>query len=104
MPPALEAFLIEAGRELLDRACSRWLPRDVVSSRSSNAAASPPPKSDPYRVLGLRRDATAADVKKRRKQLAQIFHSDVKDGDPDKMAEINEAASVLLRKLAAPTP
>jgi len=55
---------------------------------------------DPHRVLGLPRDATPADVKRRVRDLARIFHPDVKGGNAEKMAEINDAAKAILAREA----
>jgi len=52
-------------------------------------------------VLGLKPGASTADIKRRMRQLAKVFHPDLPDGDADKMAEINDAARALLGR--APT-
>lgn len=52
---------------------------------------------DHYAVLGLRRGATAAEIKARYRELAREAHPD-RTGDPgsrDRMAEINEAYEAL---------
>lgn len=55
--------------------------------------------SDPYRVLGLPRETTRNDVRRRVRQLADIFHPDKTGGDGDKMTEITVAASAILADL-----
>jgi len=55
-------------------------------------------KRDYYEVLGLRRDASDADIKKAYRRLARQYHPDVNPGDKeteDKFKEINEAYEVL---------
>jgi len=101
LPPALEALLVETARDVLGRAVNHWLPvhRAPVGGARPAAPAAAMPPSDPYRVLGLPHTAKVEDVKRRRRQLAAIFHSDVSDGDAQKMTEINAAANALLRKL-----
>ena len=43
-----------------------------------------------YRILGLEKMASEADIKKAYRSLALIHHPD-KGGDPDKFKEINQA-------------
>lgn len=52
---------------------------------------------DYYDILGVKRDATAADIKKSFRKLARKYHPDVsKEKDADaRMKEINEANAVL---------
>lgn len=54
-------------------------------------------KRDYYKVLGVDRDATDADIKKAFRRLARQYHPDVnKDGDAEtRFKEINEAYEVL---------
>jgi DnaJ-class molecular chaperone len=55
-------------------------------------------KQDYYSVLGVRRDASAKEVKQAYRKLARKYHPDVNPGDPaaeQKFKEISEAYSVL---------
>lgn len=55
-------------------------------------------KTDYYEILGLPRDAGAADIKKAYRRLARQYHPDVNHGDEqaeEKFKEINEAYEVL---------
>lgn len=66
--------------------------------------APPPPRLDPFAVLGLDPGkATASDVKAMQRKLAAIYHSD-KGGtavNASKLAEINAAADECLKLLCA---
>lgn len=48
-----------------------------------------------YEVLGVRRDATAAEIKRAYRQLAHRYHPDKGNGDEEKFKQINEAYQVL---------
>ncbi|MCC2111895.1 MAG: J domain-containing protein, partial [Hyphomicrobiales bacterium] len=53
---------------------------------------------DPYKVLGLGRGATEAEIKKAFRKLAKAYHPDSNSGDPkaqEKFAEINTAYEIL---------
>lgn len=50
--------------------------------------------SDPYKVLGIKRDADKDTIKKAYRKLAMKHHPD-KGGDEDKFKNINEAYSIL---------
>jgi curved DNA-binding protein CbpA len=50
---------------------------------------------DPYRALGVRRDATDADVKAAHRRLAKRFHPDAATGDRDRFLRVQEAYKVL---------
>ncbi|EIN13631.1 hypothetical protein PUNSTDRAFT_41143 [Punctularia strigosozonata HHB-11173 SS5] len=68
-----------------------------VSFYSSAVAPSRAPPKDPYEVLGVKRDATAADIKKTYFSLARKYHPDT---NPDKNArekfqEIQDAYDTL---------
>ncbi|MGI8929349.1 MAG: J domain-containing protein [Candidatus Limnocylindrales bacterium] len=54
---------------------------------------------DPYRALGLRRDATDADVKTAHRKLAKRFHPDAENGDKDRVLRVQEAYKVLTNPL-----
>jgi len=64
--------------------------------------------SDPFAVLGVRRDATLEEVRVARRRLAARFHPD-KGGDTARMGEINAAfeaavAELTSRSVATPDP
>ena len=53
-----------------------------------------------YDILGVKKDASAADIKKRYRKLVRQYHPDVSD-DPDadnKIAEINNAYETIRDK------
>jgi hypothetical protein len=54
---------------------------------------------DPFTVLGLPADATAADVQRARRRLAKQHHPDV-GGDEDHMRRLNAAVAGALQRLA----
>ncbi|MGK0312844.1 MAG: hypothetical protein ACI8RC_002478 [Ilumatobacter sp.] len=56
---------------------------------------------DPFRLLGLNTNASAADVRQARRDLAKKHHPDA-GGDADLMRVINDAAGAALRILANP--
>lgn len=54
--------------------------------------------NDPYRVLGISKDASKDEIKKAYRQKAKEYHPDLHPGDPhaaEKMNEINEAYDML---------
>jgi molecular chaperone DnaJ len=53
--------------------------------------------SDYYEILGVRRDASAEDIKKAYRKLARQYHPDVNDSDDahEKFKEIGRAFQVL---------
>jgi hypothetical protein len=57
---------------------------------------------DPFRQLGLNTNASAAEVRQARRDLAKEHHPDA-GGDPDLMRVINVAAGAALRILADPS-
>src|SRR5688500_18936848 len=50
---------------------------------------------DPYRALGVRRDATEAEVKAAHRKLAKRFHPDSSTGDRERFLRVQEAYKVL---------
>ena len=52
-------------------------------------------KRDYYEVLGIKKDASADEIKKAFRKLAVKYHPDKQDGDEAKFKEINEAYEVL---------
>src|SRR5688572_2867493 len=50
---------------------------------------------DPYRALGLRRDATDKEVKAAHRRLAKRFHPDAANGSTDRFLDVQEAYRVL---------
>ena len=94
----LDEIVADAAHDLFSRLLNRAFP-DRVGYVGDNAVERVP--EDPNRVLGLKPGASTADIKRRMRQLAKVFHPDLPDGDADKMAEINDAARALLGR--APT-
>ena len=88
-------------------ACSRWMPRSgpagVPASRGSLGFVSAPSfRGDPYRVLDVRHDASADEIKRRWRELAREHHPDRAAHDAEerdrlttRMARINAAYDVL---------
>ncbi|CAD7969672.1 unnamed protein product [Amoebophrya sp. A120] len=65
---------------------------------SSSSAAHAQQTLDPYKLLGLQRTASAAEVKARYRELAKQNHPDLNKNDPNsaaRMAKITDAYSVL---------
>ncbi|KAG5473232.1 hypothetical protein CUR178_03152 [Leishmania enriettii] len=56
------------------------------------------PQRDPFKILGLQRSATKAEVKMRYRELARIYHPDAEAGDSAKMEEVNHAYKLLLKE------
>ncbi|MBA3778040.1 MAG: J domain-containing protein, partial [Chloroflexi bacterium] len=50
---------------------------------------------DPYRLLGLRRDATVAEIKSAHRALAKRYHPDAPGGNRDRFLALQEAYQVL---------
>ncbi len=50
---------------------------------------------DPYRALGIRREATEAEVKAAHRKLAKRFHPDKATGDSERFLKVQEAYRVL---------
>lgn len=65
--------------------------------------------NDPYKILGVARDATDEEIKKAYRELARKYHPDNYAGNPlsdlveEKMKEINEAYDQIQRERAAGT-
>ena len=58
-------------------------------------------KKDYYEVLGLKKGATDAEIKKAYRQMAKKYHPDLNPDDPEaeaKFKEVNEAYEVLSDK------
>ncbi|CUF23573.1 DNA-J chaperone, putative [Bodo saltans] len=53
---------------------------------------------DPFKVLGLTRSATKAQVKAKFRELAKQHHPDAAHGDSTRMEEINRAHNLLLKE------
>lgn len=53
---------------------------------------------DPFKVLGLTRTATKAQVKSKFRELAKLHHPDAAHGDSVRMEEINRAYNLLLKE------
>jgi molecular chaperone DnaJ len=69
--------------------------RPLASGASSASSASSSARRDYYTVLGVSRNASAADLKKVYYKLAKQHHPDASGGDPARFAEINSAYEVL---------
>jgi molecular chaperone DnaJ len=50
---------------------------------------------DPYKILGVDKNASADEIKKAYRKLAHQHHPDKKSGDAEKFKEINEAYQIL---------
>ena len=59
---------------------------------------------DPYQVLGLSRDATAADIQRAYRKLARKYHPDVsrESGAEQRFKAVGEAYDRLITDLVAP--
>ena len=57
---------------------------------------------DPYRALGVRRDATEAEIKAAHRKLAKRFHPDADGGDRERFLKVQEAYQRPVRCAAAP--
>ena len=53
---------------------------------------------DPFKVLGLNRTATKAEVKAKYRELAKKLHPDAESGDAKLMEEVNRAYNLLLKE------
>lgn len=96
--PTLDGVLIEAAQDVFSRLVNKYLPERSGYVGDDASDVDDAPAVDPHRVLGLPSSASASDIKRRVRQLAKVFHPDVAGGDADKMAEINDAARVLLKR------
>src|SRR5207245_4650666 len=100
LPPEIEKVLADRLGEFLSRLIDHYLPAGGLRM----PATPPEPANDPHRVLGLRRGCTEADIRRRVRELARIFHPDMTSGDGTKMAEINRAADLILAELRQGRP
>lgn len=99
--PETADLLIQRGSEILMALYRRHV-SDLGGYVADDRGATERPAAaviDPYRVLGIKKTATAAEIKRRVRQLAKVFHPDLSGGDAEKMAEVNDAARVLLADL-----
>lgn len=55
------------------------------------------PLRDPFKILGLTRAATKAEVKMKYRELARVYHPDAEAGDSKRMEEINHAYKLLMK-------
>jgi hypothetical protein len=98
-PSPVHQVIADAAQDLFCRLLNRYLPDQdkgyAYDDRPVEAA--PAPTVDPHQILGLPVGASADDIKRRVRQLARVFHPDVRGGNEAKMAEINDAADRLLR-------
>jgi len=101
LTPELADFLYQKGEILISRIHDRYLPGRHGGFVGDDADSLPPRLHtvDPHRVLGLKTTATEADVKRRVRELAKVYHPDLLNGDADKMTEVNDAARKILRNL-----
>jgi hypothetical protein len=60
--------------------------------------------AEAWKLLGLRSDASAADVHAARRRLAKRSHPDVDGGDTEAMRRLNEAVEIALTELARIEP
>ena len=51
--------------------------------------------SDPYKILGVSKRATGAEIKSAFRKLAKKHHPDLDSGDPERFKEINSAYDIL---------
>jgi curved DNA-binding protein CbpA len=54
-----------------------------------------PPIPDPYRVLGVAREATAGEIRTAHRRLAKQYHPDATGGDTERFLAVQEAYQVL---------
>ena len=53
---------------------------------------------DPYAILGLPRNASQEDVKRRYKRLSQIYHPDIEGGYEEAMKLLNNAYEAIMKR------
>lgn len=56
------------------------------------------PVRNPFKLLGLPRTATKAEVKSKYRELARVYHPDNEGGDSGKMEEVNHAYRLLMKE------
>lgn len=94
--PELTQLLCAKADELITRLMNRYLPDQGRGYVGDDQAIPTPAAQEPYRVLGLARTASDAEVKRRVRDLAKVFHPDLPSGSAEKMADVNDAAKRIL--------
>ena len=90
-----------AEADFLGRVCFAFRLDEAATRRASGGAAAPQPTEDAYAVLGLRRSATAEEIRVRWKQLVREHHPDVLASQGASQARIKLASEKAARINAA---
>ena len=71
--------------------------RLILDTANSNRAPQAPSTTnyDPYQLLGIPRNATAEQIRRRYHQLSQVFHPDKQEGNNEAMKRLNEAYKLI---------